>query len=180
MVFVAHGAQKLFGWFGGHGLDATIEGFESMGIPPGLTKLAATTEFLGGLGVLTGFLTRPAALGIATVMAVATAKVHWQHGFFVNWGNQPGRGHGIEATMALAGMALSLVISGGGALSVDAALTTPNLRRRRRAATAPPSVGRRRSVPEWNTRLNGREDAACAPCTPVQSDVLQGPAGATR
>ncbi|HOJ22726.1 MAG TPA: DoxX family protein [Armatimonadota bacterium] len=123
MIFVAHGAQKLFGWFGGHGLDATIEGFESLGIPPGLTKLAATTEFLGGLGVLTGFLTRPAALGIATVMAVATAKVHWQHGFFVNWGNQPGRGHGIEATMALAGMALSLVISGGGALSVDAALT---------------------------------------------------------
>lgn len=123
-IFIAHGAQKLFGWFGGRGLKPTVEGFEqNLHIPRPLAYLNPFTEFFGGLAVLLGFATRPAALGLATVMGVATAKVHWREGFFMNWENQPGKGHGIEAPAAFGLMALSLLVTGGGALSVDGALS---------------------------------------------------------
>jgi putative oxidoreductase len=64
-------------------------------------------------------LTRLAAAGITAVMLVAIAKVHWSHGFFLNWELKPNRGHGYEMNLALIGMALALLIAGGGALSVD-------------------------------------------------------------
>src|SRR5207302_9033325 len=85
VIFFAHGAQKVFGWFGGRGLSATIAGFRQMNIPPSATVLAAFVECFGGLAVLVGFLTRPAALGLIAVMLVAIAKVHVAHGFFLNW-----------------------------------------------------------------------------------------------
>lgn len=120
LIFMAHGSQKLFGLFGGQGVSATMQTFEQkMGIPPLLTMLAMIAEFGGGLGVLTGGLTRLSAAGIAAVMAVAMYKVHWVHGFFLNMACQPGRGHGIEFNVALLGMALSLVFSGGGRWSLD-------------------------------------------------------------
>jgi putative oxidoreductase len=119
-IFIGHGAQKLFGWFGGYGPKGTIGYFQqALGVPPPLTVLAILAEFFGGLGVLLGLLTRLAAAGITAVMLVAIAKVHWSHGFFLNWELKPNRGHGYEMNLALIGMALALLIAGGGALSMD-------------------------------------------------------------
>lgn len=123
VIFIAHGGQKVFGWFGGHGLAATVAGMGHMGIPAPLAYVAAFTDLLGGLGVLLGFLTRPASLGIAVVMTVAILKVHLANGFFMNWASKPGAGNGIEAPMAFLAMALSLLITGAGALSVDRRLS---------------------------------------------------------
>ncbi len=119
VVFFAHGAQKVFGWFGGRGLSATIAGFRQMNIPAAATVLAAFVECFGGLAVLVGFLTRPAALGLIAVMLVAIAKVHVAHGFFLNWSMTPGKGHGFEFNLALLAMALAILIGGGGVLSID-------------------------------------------------------------
>ena len=120
LIFLAHGSQKLLGFFGGSGLTATFSVFEQkFGIPPLFTLLAIIAEFGGGFGVLTGFLTRISAPGIAAVMAVAVYKVHWVHGFFMNAACTPGKGHGIEFTLALLGMALFLVVSGGGKWCID-------------------------------------------------------------
>ena len=109
VIFFAHGAQKVFGWFGGRGLSATIAGFRQMNIPPAATVLAAFIECFGGLAVLVGFLTRPAALGLIAVMLVAIAKVHAAHGFFLNWSMTPGKGHGFEFNLALLAMALAIL-----------------------------------------------------------------------
>jgi putative oxidoreductase len=119
VVFFAHGAQKVLGWFGGPGLRGTVNGFKGMGIPPAATMIAALIEFLGGLAMLTGFLARPAALGLIVVMVVAVAKVHAPNGFFLNWFGTPGKGHGFEFNLALIAMALSILIGGAGALSID-------------------------------------------------------------
>ena len=118
-VFFAHGAQKTFGWFGGHGLSATIGGFRQMNIPPAATALAAFTECFGGLALIVGLLARPVAIGLIAVMLVAIAKVHGRNGFFLNFAMTPGKGHGYEFNLALAAMALSIVIGGAGALSID-------------------------------------------------------------
>ena len=122
VVFVAHGGQKVLGWFGGHGLRATINAFKGMGVPPAASTLAAFIEFLGGIALLVGFLARPAAVGIIVVMLVAVAKVHAQHGFFLNFAGTPGKGHGFEFNFALIAMALSILIGGAGVLSVDRAI----------------------------------------------------------
>lgn len=120
VIMFAHGAQKVFGWFGGHGLRGTIGYFQqALRIPPALTVLAALTECFGGLAVLVGFLARPAALGIIVGMLVAVAKVHWRNGFFMNWANERGKGHGLEMNLALIGMALAVLVGGAGALSID-------------------------------------------------------------
>ena len=120
LIFMAHGSQKLLGLFGGKGLTATFSSFErDLGIPAIFTLLAIIAEFGGGFGVLTGFLTRLSAAGISAVMLVAIYKVHWVHGFFLNMGCTPSRGHGIEYNIALLGMALYLMIAGGGRWCLD-------------------------------------------------------------
>lgn len=118
LIFMAHGSQKLLGVFGGLGLTGTFRTFEEkMGIPPIFTLLAIIAEFGGGFGILTGFLTRLSAAGISAVMLVAIYKVHWTHGFFLN--GSAGHGHGIEYNIALLGMALYLMIAGGGRWCLD-------------------------------------------------------------
>jgi putative oxidoreductase len=120
LIFMAHGSQKLLGLFGGQGLSGTFKTFElKLGIPPIFTLLAIIAEFGGGFGVLTGFLTRLSAAGIAAVMMVGIYKVHWVNGFFLNMACVAGRGHGIEYNIALLGMALYLVIAGGGQWCLD-------------------------------------------------------------
>ena len=119
VVFFAHGAQKVFGWFGGHGLSATIAGFRQMNVPAGATVLAAFIECFGGLALLVGFLARPAALGLVVVMLVAIAKVHGRNGFFLNMMMTPGKGHGYEFNLVLIAMALSILIGGAGVFSID-------------------------------------------------------------
>jgi putative oxidoreductase len=114
---MAHGSQKLFGLFGGSDLTTTFRSFEEkLGIPPIFTLLAIVAEFGGGFGVLAGFLTRLSATGIASVMLVAIYKIHWANGFFINCSV---KGHGVEFALALLGMSLYLVISGGGRWCVD-------------------------------------------------------------
>jgi putative oxidoreductase len=120
IVFFAHGSQKVFGWFGGHGLKGTVNYFkQGLGVPPALGVLAALTEFLGGCGMIVGFLARLAALGLIGVMLVAVAKVHGKHGFFINFSLTPGKGHGIEFNFVLIAMALAILIGGAGIFSID-------------------------------------------------------------
>jgi putative oxidoreductase len=119
IVFFAHGAQKVFGWFGGRGLSATISGFRHMHIPPAAATVAAFTECFGGLAMIAGFLVRPVALALIVVMLVAIAKVHGRNGFFINFELTPGRGHGYEFNLVLIAMALSILIGGAGILSID-------------------------------------------------------------
>lgn len=115
VIFFAHGSQKLLGWFGGYGFDATVQFFnQQLGIPPALATLAILAEFFGGLMVLLGFLTRIGAAGIGVTMAVALFTVHLPQGFFI-----AGDKVGFEYVFALLLMALYLVINGAGELSVD-------------------------------------------------------------
>ena len=122
VIFFAHGSQKVLGWFGGYGLKGTTGYFVSIGLPLPVAYAACFFEFLGGIGLVLGLLTRLAALAIIAMMAGAIAKVHWQNGFFINWELTAGRGHGFEANMAFIAMALACLIAGGGALSLDALL----------------------------------------------------------
>ncbi|MEE9144884.1 MAG: DoxX family protein [Candidatus Binatia bacterium] len=120
IIFIAHGGQKLFGLWGGAGLSATIETFEkNMGIPPPLTVIAAAAELFGGIALVVGLLTRAASLSLGIVMVVAIFQAHLSHGFFINWEQAPGRGHGIEYNIALLSMCGALLISGPGKLSLD-------------------------------------------------------------
>lgn len=120
VIFLGHGAQKVFGWFGGPGLRGVINYFrQSLGVPAPLTVLAAFTECFGGLAMIVGLLVRPAAVGLILVMLVAIAKVHWRNGFFLNWSLEPGKGHGFEMNLALIGMALAVLIGGAGIFSID-------------------------------------------------------------
>jgi putative oxidoreductase len=123
VVFVAHGGQKVFGWFGGPGLKATIQMFQQyMKVPPAATATAAFIELLGGLAMLAGLLARPAAAGLIVVMLVAIVKVHGRHGFFINFSGTPGKGHGFEFNFVLIAMALAILIGGAGAFSIDRVL----------------------------------------------------------
>lgn len=120
IIFFAHGAQKVFGMFGGKGLGGTIQVFnDALGIPAFLTVIAAFTELLGGIAIIFGLLTGLSSLGISIVMLVAILKVHIHAGFFMNWYNIPGKGHGIECNLALLGMALFLLFYGAGKYSLD-------------------------------------------------------------
>ena len=121
VVIFPHGAQKVLGWFGGQGFKPTVQFFSSAGIPPALALLAMAAEFLGPLGLAVGLLTRLAAFGIACVMLVAIATVHWPHGFFMNWSGTQ-QGEGFEYHLLALGIAIALIIMGGGAWSVDRAL----------------------------------------------------------
>ena len=124
LVFFAHGAQKMLGWFGGFGFTGTMGFFTgTMHIPAPLAFLAICAEFFGGLGLIFGFLTRIAVLGIATNMVVAIATVHRAFGFFMNW-NGTQRGEGFEFHLLVLAIAAFLLIRGAGAFSVDHALST--------------------------------------------------------
>lgn len=119
IVFFPHGAQKLLGWFGGYGFSGTMGFFtDVMGIPALFAFLAIAAEFFGALGLITGLLTRVAALGIGAVMIVATLTVHLEHGFFMNWsGTQAGEG--FEYHLLAIAIATAIAIKGAGRWSVD-------------------------------------------------------------
>lgn len=122
VVIFPHGAQKVFGWFGGRGFKNTLKFFVSSGVPAPLALLAFAAEFLGPVGLAIGLLTRVAAFGISCVMLVAIVTVHLKHGFFMNWeGNQ--KGEGFEYHLLALGVAIALIIMGGGLWSVDHALS---------------------------------------------------------
>ncbi len=121
IVMFPHGAQKLLGWFGGGGFSATMQGMTSMGLPAAIVFLVIVAESFGAFGLIAGFLTRFSAFGIATVMLGAIFTVHTKVGFFMNWTGQQ-QGEGYEYHLLVLGIALVLMIRGGGKLSVDGAL----------------------------------------------------------
>jgi putative oxidoreductase len=116
-IFVAHGAQKLFGWFGGYGLEGTAGWLESIGLAPGLlmAAMAGGAEFFGGLLLITGLLVRPTALVLAITMVVAIVTVHLSNGLFM-------ADNGYEFALALLAMSVALVFRGAGSLSADRTL----------------------------------------------------------
>ena len=117
IIFAAHGAQKLFGWFGGYGLDGTGQFFGSVGLNPGylMALLAGLVEIFGGLALVAGVLVRPAAAALSLAMLIAVFAVHWSKGFFAASG-------GYEYALALFAASLSLLFSGAGRFSVDRAI----------------------------------------------------------
>ena len=122
IVFFAHGAQKMLGWFGGAGFSRQMAIFEGpFNIPAPFAFLAICAEFFGGLGLLLGFLTRIAAFGIMVNMVVAIFKVHVPNGFFMNWGGRQ-KGEGFEFHLLAIAMLLVVMIQGAGAVSVDKTL----------------------------------------------------------
>lgn len=115
IIFIAHGSQKLFGLFGGYGLNATANFFEqNIGFAPGIlwAGLAGFGELIGGILLVLGLFTRWGALLISIIMAVAILKVHLQNGLFADKG-------GFEYPLTLLAAALSLILSGPQSGSID-------------------------------------------------------------
>jgi putative oxidoreductase len=113
---IPHGAQKLFGWFGGYGLDATGQFFAAkLGLPPALALVAGLIEFAGGLALALGLFTRVAAMLAFGLLAVAVLQVHLAAGFFWTSG-------GYEYPLLWAILAGTYVVKGGGRYSLDAAI----------------------------------------------------------
>jgi putative oxidoreductase len=122
LIFFAHGAQKMLGWFGGYGFSGTMGAFEQMGIPATFAFLAILAEFLGGLGLLLGFLGRIAAFGVMVNMVVAILMVHRHFGLFMNWAGSQ-KGEGFEFHLLAIAIALAVIVKGSGAFSIDRLLT---------------------------------------------------------
>jgi putative oxidoreductase len=114
IIFTAHGAQKLFAWFGGYGLDGTGQWMESIGLSPGylMALMAGSAEFFGGLLLIIGFLTRPTSFVLAITMIVAIFTVHIDNGLFMS-------NNGYEFGLSLLAITVALFIQGGGKYSVD-------------------------------------------------------------
>ncbi|MDP5040784.1 MAG: DoxX family protein [Paraglaciecola sp.] len=114
IIFIAHGAQKLFGAFGGYGLEGTGQWMASIGLEPGylMALMAGGAEFFGGLFILLGLLTRPTALVLAVTMLVAIVTVHVGNGLFM-------ANNGYEFGLALFAGSVSLMFSGSGKVAID-------------------------------------------------------------
>ena len=114
VIFMAHGAQKLFGWFGGYGLEGTGGWMESIGLTPGylMALMAGSAEFFGGLLLVLGLLVRPSAAVLAITMLVAIFAVHFENGLFM-------ANNGYEFGLSLLVISAALAIRGAGSYSVD-------------------------------------------------------------
>ena len=117
ITFAAHGAQKLFGWFGGYGLEGVAQWMESIGLAPGylMALMAGSAEFFGGVALIIGLLVRPAVAVLAVTMLVAIFTVHLANGFFMS-------NNGYEFALALLAISVALVFEGAGKLSIDSKL----------------------------------------------------------
>lgn len=123
LILTAHGCQKLFGWFGGFGLEVTGQFMDSIGLHPGflMALFAGSAEFLGGIGLMLGLFTRVAAASSAITLLVALVVVHLDKGFFLAT-------HGIEYALALVSATTALAIMGGGSYSIDRYLVSKYFR----------------------------------------------------
>jgi putative oxidoreductase len=123
LTIFPHGAQKLLGWFGGYGLSGTMGFFTGqMHLPYIIGLLVILIEFFGSLFLIFGFLSRIAALGFIGIYIGAVATIHAANGFFMNWNMEAARGEGWEYFVLLFGLAIIILISGGGKASADAAI----------------------------------------------------------
>ena len=116
IIFVAHGAQKMFGAFGGPGLGPIVQMMGPIGY------LVSIGEFFGGLGLILGFLSRFSAASLTLIMLGAITLVHWQHGFFL--GERPG----FEFNLALIGLLVPVLLAGPGRIAVSRLLPLPKAR----------------------------------------------------
>ncbi|MBS0619785.1 MAG: DoxX family protein [Spirochaetes bacterium] len=122
MIF-PHGAQKFLGWFGGGGFKGSMGYLTShQGLPTLVAFIVIMAEFFGALMLVAGVGTRIAALGVGAVMAGAMLKVHASNGFFMNWAGKQ-TGEGIEFFILALGIALALIVAGGGKFSIDALIS---------------------------------------------------------
>jgi putative oxidoreductase len=114
IIFMAHGSQKLFGMFGGYGLEGTGQYMASLGLNPGylMALLSGSAEFFGGLALFLGLLVRPAAVVLIVMLVVAILSVHIHNGLFM-------ANNGFEYGLVLLGVAVAVLIEGAGRLSVD-------------------------------------------------------------
>jgi putative oxidoreductase len=119
IIFFAHGAQKMLGWYGGVGLGSSMRMFtEHLHLPSALAFLVIAGELLSGIGLIVGLFSRIAALVIVLTLVGAIASVHFRFGLFLNWlGSQ--KGNGIEYHLLAIALALVLVVKGAGAFSLD-------------------------------------------------------------
>lgn len=117
IILMAHGSQKLFGLFGGYGLEGTGQWMDSLGMHPGylMALMAGSAEFFGGMGLLLGLLTRVAGAVTAFTMVVAILSVHIGNGLFMD-------NNGWEYALSLLAVTVALVIQGGGRFSLDRAI----------------------------------------------------------
>ena len=136
VVLVAHGSNILFGVWGGPGigpggLENTASQYAAFGLHPEfvLAVLAGVTQLVSGLLLGLGFLTRWASLALLAYLGIGVWKEHLQWGFFLNWIGTPGRGHGIEYSLILAGVLLGLMLTGGGDWSIDGRRATSHAAR---------------------------------------------------
>lgn len=119
IVFFAHGAQKLLGWFGGPGLKGTLRTMhETLGLSAPLALAALSAEFFGGLGLIAGLFSRVAAIGIVVVMLSAIVMVNGRYGLFLNWFGDR-KGHGYEYHLLAIALAVVIIVRGSGAMSLD-------------------------------------------------------------
>ena len=114
ILFTAHGAQKLFAWFGGYGLDGTGQWMESIGRAPGylMALMAGSAELFGGLLLIIGLLIRPTSFVLGITMIVAIVTVHIDNGLFMS-------NNGYEFALTLLAITVALFIQGGGKYSID-------------------------------------------------------------
>lgn len=175
IVFFAHGAQKMLGWFGGQGFTATMQSLTGqLKLPAPLAFLVIAAEFFGGIGLITGLLSRVAAIGIFANMAGAVAMVHFQYGLFTNWyGNR--KGNGIEFHVLAMALALIVMVKGAGAFSLDQLWQGRQLGRetpvsqtsrtpapRERILIAKPPERKRRKAPDIPLLLSARKPPQCS------------------
>jgi putative oxidoreductase len=121
VVLFAHGAQKLLGWYGGPGFGNTVKMLTTyVKLPTVLAVTVIFVEFLGGLGLILGFLGRLAGIGMLVIMVGAIVTVHYRYGLFMNWTGEK-KGHGVEYHLLAIALALVVIIKGAGAFSLDRA-----------------------------------------------------------
>jgi putative oxidoreductase len=122
IVMFPHGAQKVLGWFGGPGFAGVMGFLQAMHIPAPIAALDPIAEFFGAIALVLGLMSRVAALGILCVMLVAVGLVHFHNGFFMNWSGRQ-HGEGFEYHLLMIALCLIVIVRGGGAWSLDRALT---------------------------------------------------------
>jgi putative oxidoreductase len=136
IVIFPHGVQKLLGWFGGPGVDGTMQLFATLGVPAGIAVLVIVSDFFGSLALAIGLVGRFAAFGTTMVMLGAMVLVHGEHGFFLNW-NGDQAGEGIQFHLFVLAVSLVLMVKGSGAWSVDRLLLRGRPQTTREAAREP-------------------------------------------
>jgi len=127
LVFFAHGAQKMLGWFGGYGFSGTLSAFSTSGMPTPLALFVILTEVFGSVALIFGAFARVASGAIALLMVGAIVMVHAHFGFYMNWFGQQ-KGEGFEYHLLAIGLAIAVLIRGAGSFSIDGLLSKSRAR----------------------------------------------------